>query len=294
VGAYSNKRSQLFIKPLETDQFRIKSQLIPLPQFILDIPDNARRIGYIHSNTLVPDLDLYFMTCLFVKLDMRFNDPCAQNVYHGLRKLVLAHRTLTLLLRVLKRQALRTQYDVLQAWTRFRYVPLPEEVGMSIFGVAAKDVGKGRYEYWGKKTIRELGREVQVLLRPEQLVMREAVRRGMRLQKHFLRCLLYGYVRPDTLEDYAPRELGRRDPGMRGEYGIDDEVGGEEVPAEEGAKDPLLDLGERKEIGVLCVKVDREMDGEQMLRKKKEEEFLDLCMQWCQDERQWERMDTEE
>lgn len=165
---------------------------------------------------------------------------------------------------------------------------------MSIFGVAAKDVGKGRYEYWGKKTTRELGREVQVLLRPEQLVMREVVRRGMRFQKHFLRCLLYGYVRPDTLEDYAPRELGRRDPGMRDEYGIDDEVGGEEVPAEERAKDPLLDLGERKEIGVLCVKVDREMDGEQMLRKKKEEEFLDLCMKWCQDGRQWEGMDTEE
>lgn len=279
---------------LTSPQFTIKSQLTCLPQFILDIPDNARRIGYIHSNTLVPDLDLYFMMCLFVKLDMRFNDPCAQNVSHGLRKLVLAHRTLTFLLRILKRQALRTQYDVLQAWTRFRYVPLPDEVGMSIFGIAAKDVGKGRYEYWGKKTAGELGREVQVLLRPEQLVMREAVRRGMRFQKHFLRCLLYGYVRPDTLENYAPRELKRRDPGMGDEYGVDEEVGGEEVPGEEGARDLLLDLGERKEVSAFYVKVDRKVDGEQMMRKNREEEFLDMCMKWCQDERQWERMDTEE
>jgi hypothetical protein len=235
------------------------------------------------------------MMCLFVKLDMRFNDPCAENVYHGLRKLVLAQRTLTFLLRVLKRQELRTQYDVLQAWTRFRYVPLPDEVGMSIFGVGANEVGKAKFEYWGKKSVEELGRELQMLLRPEQLVMREAVRRGMRFQKHFVRSLLYGYVRPDTLENYAPRELGRRDPALKDEYEIDDEVGGLEVPGEEGLRDPLLDLGERKEVSVLCVKVDNTRDSEGVVRgKKKEEEFLDRCMQWCRDKRQWERMDTDE
>jgi hypothetical protein len=234
------------------------------------------------------------MMCLFVKLDMRFNDPCAQNAYRGLRKLVLAHRSLAFLLRVLKRETLCTQYDILQAWTRFRYVPLPDEVGMSVFGVAANEVGKGRYEYWGKMTARALGREVQMLLRPEQLVMREAVRRGIRFQKHYLRCLLYGYVRPDTLENYAPRELGRRDPGMGEEYGVDDEVGGEEVPGENQARDPLLDLGERKEVSLLCVKADGEMDEEQILRKKREEEFLDMCMKWCRDEGQWEKPDSDE
>ena len=232
--------------------------------------------------------------CLFVKLDMRFNDPCAQNVYHGLRKLVFAHRTLTVLLRALKRQELRTQYDILQAWTRFRYTPLPDEVGLSIFGVKAAEVGKGKFEYWGKRTSAELGREVQVLLRPEQLVMREAVRRGMRFHKHFLRCLLYGYVRPDTLENYAPRELGRRDPGLEGEYEVDDEVGGEEIPAVDGERDQLLDLGERKEVSVLCVKVNKEVDHEVAERRKKEEWFLDRCMKWCRDEREWEAVDVDE
>jgi hypothetical protein len=234
------------------------------------------------------------MMCLFVKLDMRFNDPCAQNVYHGLRKLVLAQRTLTFLLRVLKRQELRSQYDVLRAWTRFRYIPLPDELGMSIFGIGANEVGKGKFEYWGRKTAGQLGREVQVLLRPEQLVMREAVRRGMRFHRHFLRSLLYGYVRPDTLENYAPRELGRRDPGLADEYELDDEVGGEQIPLEEAARDPLLDLGKRKEVSLLCVKVDRDVDAEAVLRKKREEEFLDRCMKWCRDDKEWERMDTDE
>jgi hypothetical protein len=241
----------------------------------------------------VPDLDLYFLMCLFVKLDMRFNDPCAQNVYHGLRKLVLTHRSLTFLLRVLKRRELRTQYDVLQAWTRFRYMPLPDEVGLSIFGVKANEVGKGKFEYWGKRTAVDLGREVQVLLRPEQLVMREAVRRGLRFHRHFLRSLLYGYVRPDTLENYAPRVLGRRDPRLVDEYELYDEVGGVEVPQRD-ERDPLLDLGERKEVSVLCVKVGNEFDQEEFGRRKREEEFLDRCMQWSRDEREWENMDVDE
>ena len=228
---------------------------------------------------------------------MRFNDPCAENVYHGLRKLVLANRSLTYLLRVLKRQALRTQYDVLQAWTRFRYTILPDEVSMSIFGVAAKDVGKAKFEYWGTRTAHEVGREVQCLLRPEQLVMREAIRRGMRFHRHFLRSMLYGYIRPDTLENYAPRELGRRDPAMVDEYEVDDEVGGEEVPGEgDQGRDPLLDLGQRKEVSVLCVKVDEEVDGEVVERRKRQDEFLDRCIKWCRDEREWEveRMDVDE
>ncbi len=256
--------------------------------FILDIPDNARRIGFIHSNTLVPDLCLYFMMCLFVKLDMRFNDPAAQNVYHGFRKMVLAQRSLSFLLKVLRREELRSQFEVLKCWVRTRYVPAEDEVGMDIFGFKGDEVGKGRYEYWGKKTAKDLGRDVQVLLRPEQLVMREAVRRGLRLQKHFLRSLLYGYIRPDTLENYVPRDLGRRVGRLWDEYEVDDEIGGEMVSLVESARDTLLDLGESKEVSVYCVKEDRVEDSDQVARRIKEEAFLNECMRWSSDARQWE------
>jgi len=123
--------------------------------------------------------------------------------------------------------------------------------------------------------------------------MREAVRRGLRFHRHFLRSLLYGYVRPDTLENYAPRVLGRRDPRLADEYELDDEVGGVEVPKRD-ERDPLLDLGERKEVSVLCVKVGNEFDKEEFRRRKREEEFLDRCMQWSRDEREWENMDVDE
>ena len=256
--------------------------------FILDIPDNARRIGFIHSNMLVPDLDLYFMMCLFVKLDMRFNDPGAQNVAHGFRKIVLAQKSLSFLLGVLKREKFRNQYELLKCWVRSRYVPAEDEVGMDIFGIKGDEVGKGRYEYWGKKTAKELGRDLQVLLRPEQLVMREAVRRGLRFQKHFLRSLLYGYIRLDTLENYAPRELGRRIGRLWDEYQVDEEIGGETVPLEESARDPLLDLGERKEVSAWCVTQDKTESSDQVARRSEGEAFLDRCMNWSKDEKQWE------
>ena len=81
---------------------------------------------------------------------------------------------------------------------------------------------------------------------------------------------------------------------MGEEYGVDDEVGGEEVPGENQARDPLLDLGERKEVSLLCVKADGERDEEQISRKTREEEFLDMCMKWCRDERQWEKPDSDQ
>jgi hypothetical protein len=56
----------------------------------------------------------------------------------------------------------------------------------------------------------------------------------------------------------------------------------------------LLDLGGTKEVSWLCVKVGNESDQEEFERRKREEEFLERCMQWSQDEREWENMDVGE
>ena len=262
--------------------------------FILDIPDNARRIGYIHSNQLVTDLDLYFCMCFFVKLDMRFNDPVAQEVKHGLRKMALSQPSLSFLLKALKRQVLKNQYEVMKTWIRYKYSAAADEVGLPIFGIAANEVGRLKFEYWGKRTQEQLEREVQLLLRPDQLVMREAIRRGMRFHKHFLRCLLYGYVRPDTMENYAPRDLTRKIPGLEEEYEVDDDVGGAWVPPRR-LGDPILDLGERKEISLLCMKGEKDMDADDARKRRREEEFLEKCMEWSRDESEWayDRMETD-
>src|ERR1700761_1311588 len=120
---------------------------------------------------------------------------------------------------------------------------------MDIFGVKAAKVGRGKLEYWGLKTAKELNRPLSTLLRPDQLVVREAYRRGLRFDKHYLRFLLYGYVRPDTLEDYAPRTYGRRIEHIKDEeYEVDDVVGGvAALGVEDEGFDNLLDLGPGRE-----------------------------------------------
>jgi hypothetical protein len=45
---------------------------------------------------------------------------------------------------------------------------------------------------------------------------------------------------------------------------------------------------------VLCVKVGNKFDQEEFRRWKREEEFLDRCMQWSRGEREWENMDVDE
>jgi len=68
----------------------------------------------------------------------------------------------------------------------------------------------------------------------------EAFKRGMRFDKHYLRFLLYGYVRPDRLEDYAPRKYGQRIKEIQDdEYGVGDTVGG---VAALGVQDEGFDL----------------------------------------------------
>ena len=196
--------------------------------FMLDIPDNARRIGYIHNKALVTDLDLYFAACFFTKLDMRLNDPVSGEKRDGMRKLLLAQRSFTTVLRVLKREALTTRFEILKEWIRLKYTPAEDELDLpSIFGIPIDQVGKRKLEYWGLRSAEDLERPIQPLLRPDQLVVREVFKRGMRFDKHYLRFMLYGYIRPDTLENYAPRTYGRRITAIRDdEYEVDDAVGG--------------------------------------------------------------------
>jgi hypothetical protein len=247
--------------------------------FLMDIPDNARRIGYMHTRKLVEDLDLYFMMCFIVKLDLRFNDPVAPNRYHGLRKMILAQRGLLPLWRALKRNLLTTQHDLLKTWIATRYTPAQDEGGLSIFGIPGDEIGKLRMEYWGEKSTHDTGKPCTFLLRPDQLVMREIIRRGILFSKHFLRCMLWGYIDIVTMEDYPPRPWSRRIQELAGEYEDEDECGGVDVAA---GGDDLLDLGIKKSVSML-VKQGKGVRNENT-RQMKEDTFLRECMGWFQEE----------
>jgi hypothetical protein len=263
--------------------FRCKLALKRL-WFLLDIPDNVRRIGYVHNKRTLSELDIYFSACFFTKLDMFLNDPTSCEKRDVMRKLLMSQRSFTTILRVLKREIWTTRFDVMREWVRLRYDPAPGEQPMPIFGIPADRVGRGKLEYWGLRSAAQLERNPEVLLRPDQLVVREAMKRGLRLGKHYVKFMLYGYVRPDTLEDYAPRQYGRRIEELKDEeYEIDDVVGGVAALAvgEEG-HDPLLDLGQPRETSVFTIVKEPLSRGEMKLRSE-QEVLVQKCLKW------WER-----
>ncbi|KIX09635.1 uncharacterized protein Z518_00716 [Rhinocladiella mackenziei CBS 650.93] len=251
--------------------------------YLLDVPDNARRIGLVHNRRLLTDLDIFFAMCFFVKLDMRLNDPVASEKHDDMRKLLMSQKSLTTVLRVLRRDLWTTRLDILREWVKLKYTPAEDEQGLSIFGIPPEQVGRGRLEYWGERTATQLGREPEILLRPDQLIIREAIRRRMTFKKMYIRFMTYGYVRPDTLVDYAPRQYGRRIVELEDEYEIDDTVGGVAAlgVGDEGY-DELLDLGPTRNGSQYTIVKEETSEKDKEMRKE-QEGFLKWCLAW------WER-----
>jgi len=161
--------------------------------FTMDLGDNARRIGLIHNKTFWTNKDLFIATMFFIKLDMRFTDPIDGNGEMSLRKLLLAQRSLSILLAVLKRKEMVNELEMLQMYVRWKYNPAPEHRGMSILGVPPDQIGRGQLEGWGLGT--------KKLLRPDELVMRESVRRRLDFHKRYMDMMVWGYIHSKTLED---------------------------------------------------------------------------------------------
>ena len=201
--------------------------------FTMDISDNARRIGLIHNKTFWENKDLFVATLFFIKLDMRLTDPVDGNGETKMRKMLFAQRSLSTLWKVLKRKQMLTQYEMLQMFVRWKYRPAPEHSRMSICGVPAREVGRGQLEGWGSGRTR--------LLRPDELIMREGIRRKMDLHKRYLDMMLWGYVDKKTFEDIWVTASDGEDEGTSAsETGDSMEDGAEEQgtdPDEQGEMD---------------------------------------------------------
>lgn len=279
---------------------------VPLPErcrgallriwFILDLPDNPRRIGYLHQRHLVTNQDLYYAQVFFVKLDMRLNDPVGASCRMGLRRLLLAQRSLTTVLKVVKREIWRDRVEILQAWVRTYYSHgIEGEQELPVFGVPKRQQGLIRFEHWGQIAPKlfeaKFNRPPQLLLRPDQLVVREAVRRGVGFRRQYLKMLLHGYIDMDSMTNVPRAPHRRRIPKLEDEYGSDDELGREleeeAVTAEDGG-DELLDLGSAKPVSTLCVRTqkDKAKIGARKARRDGEEKELHMCMAWSLEERQ--------
>ncbi|PGH04282.1 hypothetical protein GX51_03627 [Blastomyces parvus] len=177
---------------------------------LMDIPDNARRIALVQNREIFTDVDLFFATLFFVKLDMRFTDPITGSGKDGMRRLLLAQPSLSMLWRTLKRTALISKLDVMRLLVRWKYQPRQDQRGLSIFGVPAHEVGIVRYQCWGRTGNRIL------LQRPDELLLKESIRRGLDLQQRYTDMFLWGYINPRTMRDYPPVLRQRQMENMEG------------------------------------------------------------------------------
>jgi len=218
---------------------------------------------------------------------MLLNDPVGGEKRDGLRKILLsASDGFDTLRRVLQRREWRTELDMLRAWTRYGlqlgsesgdtaeraigggFIPLglsaaEHAQSLNVFGIPRAEVGLLKREFWGRLTyntatrqkvhgFRNRGREPAFLIRPDQLVLREAVRRGLVFRKQFLRALLWGYVDEES-EGFEALPLADYNGGRSvvleesGEYEVDDVVAGVRALRVEEGGDPLLDLGDSRQ-----------------------------------------------
>ncbi|THV71956.1 hypothetical protein D6D23_05563 [Aureobasidium pullulans] len=172
--------------------------------FLLDVPVNGPRIALIHNTIYFTKETLAVLQLFFIKLDMLYCNPV--HFYGGeasMREMLLAERSLTTLWNYLRGADGTSKLDTMRLWIRHRYKrpqpirPMTREaheehlakLSMPIMGVPAQLVGRWGYECWG------LGQTK--LLRPDELVLKEAVRRRAGLQRMFLSYLSYGYLDAD-------------------------------------------------------------------------------------------------
>ena len=125
-----------------------------------------------------------------VKLDMRFNSPYDGPGTDQLRRLMLGQRGLTPLRNLLKRKIGLTEIELSKMGARYFFTFNPMYRGMPFFDVPAEEIGIGHLEGWGKGNVH--------LYRPDQLVIREAVRRRLNLKGHIMGMLIWGYIDPHT------------------------------------------------------------------------------------------------
>ena len=203
--------------------------------FTIDISDNARRVGLLHNDRFWGNKDIFVATMFFIKLDMRLTDPTTGDGETRLKRLLLGQKSLSTLARVLLREEMTSQLEVLRMIVRFDYTPrrpIPE--GERVLGVPKHEVGKLCLEGWGKGD--------KKFCPIDELVMREGVRRRLNLQNHYVDMMVYGFVNKRTWEDI-------RTPVVPPEpiYDYSEEEEGFDSSDEEDVEEDEEELREREE-----------------------------------------------
>lgn len=157
--------------------------------FLMDIPDNQRRLGTVQNTDLWTAADLFYAVMFLVRFDMRCTDPLSTQAQGGMRRLLMAQQSMSVLYRTLERTAMKDSYEVIQGFLRWKYEPHGNG-NQPIYGVPRSEIGKLQYEGYGAG-----GSQVK-LQRPDELVLKECIRRDMDVWEVLLEIIVW----PATVE----------------------------------------------------------------------------------------------
>lgn len=164
--------------------------------FLMDIPDNRRRTFAVQNRYLWSDNEVFYAVFIFAQIESRFTHNVSGTPRSGFRRLLLGQKSLTLLRDALKGTALRTNYEVLREFIRWKYIPTPDEADMFLFGVPPGEHGLLQYEYYGHTTNREK------LQRPDDLLLREMARRRLDMGSMYAWVYVQSEMDPSLKRDY--------------------------------------------------------------------------------------------
>ena len=165
--------------------------------FLMDIPDNRRRLSTVQNKLLWSDTELFHAVFILAQIESRFTGHKVGTPRQSLRRVVMAQKTPILLRNALKGTALRTPFEVLKEFMRWRYRPLPYEADMNLFGVPPGEVGRLQYEYYGA-----MGSRVR-MYRPDELLLKECSRRQLDILHMYATAYLQGETDPSLPRNYT-------------------------------------------------------------------------------------------
>ncbi|KAL4886241.1 hypothetical protein BJY04DRAFT_213772 [Aspergillus karnatakaensis] len=192
---------------------RFKASILKI-WFLMDIPDSTRRMWTIQNPNLWTDLDIFMASFFVVRIDMFTKHYCGTTGSGTNRKLIFAQPSLTFCLHVLARHIPTNETSYKAALTRWRYLPSPVDfaIGVPLFGVPLDQAGSLQFEGYGQAN--KNGNIAARLIRPDELVLRELVRRGLDVNVMYQRIFMYaaaaefrGCERPGAMWDREVRRM---------------------------------------------------------------------------------------
>jgi hypothetical protein len=170
---------------------------------LMDFSTTSQRQALLRNEEVWGEADLYNAQMFFIKLGLHFNDPVFGPCSYELLHLMLGQKGLYPLWQLLMRKRFTTLPEIVDLKVRYDYVCRPQHWRFlhgvnAIHGVPLCEVGRAHVEGWGKGCLH--------LMRPDELVPIEAVKRGLHLDDHIRNMVLWGYFDWETGENIVPTE----------------------------------------------------------------------------------------